>query len=178
MADFKKAHKFVARWEGGYVDNPSDPGGATNYGISLRFLQAQGTEVGDLDGDGVVDINDIRNMTSQKAADIMEDCFWYPLGLDDVPPKCALVIYDTAVNMGTTTAKRLVQQVLGVQVDGIWGRHTWGKLMTCHDQNTALALINLRRGRYHSLARNNPRFKVFLKGWLNRLSALEREVMK
>ena len=44
MADFLKAHAFTARWEGRLVDHPSDPGGITNYGVSLRWLRSLGSE--------------------------------------------------------------------------------------------------------------------------------------
>lgn len=48
MDAFEKAHEFTARWEGGYIEHANDPGGATKYGISLRFLKQQGLEVGDI----------------------------------------------------------------------------------------------------------------------------------
>jgi lysozyme family protein len=62
MSDFNQAVKVILQHEGGYVDNPNDPGGATNYGISLRFL-ADHPESGDFNGDGEVDAEDIANMT-------------------------------------------------------------------------------------------------------------------
>ena len=48
MGNFEKAHEFTSRWEGGYVNHAADPGGATNFGISLRFLKSQGLDIGDI----------------------------------------------------------------------------------------------------------------------------------
>ena len=176
MGTFEKAHDFVSRWEGGYVDNPADPGGATNYGISLRFLKGKGLDIGDIDGDGDIDVDDIRALTLDKAKALMRRNFWDVFPLDNVKPLCAMVIYDTAVNMGVGYAKKMTQQALGVAVDGRWGPLTWGALKLCNDRKTAAAMCQLRRERYCELARNNPALGAFLKGWLRRVDALEREV--
>ena len=178
MDAFEKAHDFVACWEGGYVDNPADPGGATNYGISLRFLRAQGLDTGDIDGDGDIDAADIRALTPEKAKALMRRNFWDVFPLDNVKPLCAMVIYDTAVNMGVPYAKKMAQQALGVAVDGRWGPLTWGALKLCNDRKTAAAMCHIRRARYHELVKGNAALGAFLKGWLRRVDALEREVEK
>lgn len=176
MSKFTDAHEFTHRWEGGFVNHPSDPGGATKYGISLRFLQQQGEDVGDIDEDGDVDLDDILALTPETAAEIMEANFWTPLQLNKVPPKSALVVYDTAVNMGTSFARRMAQRALGIQADGIWGPLTWEKWRTCDDDATARAMLNLRRARYVELTRNNPKFYAFQKGWFNRVAALSSTI--
>ena len=176
MGDFQKAHAFTSRWEGGYVDNPADPGGVTNFGISLRFLRGQGLEAGDRDGDGDIDADDIRSLTPADAAVLMRRAFWDALGLDDVKPLCAMVLYDTAVNMGPGYARKMAQKALGVAVDGVWGRVTRAALGTCDDGKTAAAMCHLRRARYHALVKGRPELRVFLKGWLRRVDALEKAV--
>ena len=176
MSKFSDAHEFTARWEGGFVNHPSDPGGATKHGISLRFLQQQGHEMGDIDEDGDVDLDDILALTPETAAEIMEANFWTPLRLNKVPPLSAMVIYDTAVNMGTSFARRMAQRALGVQPDGKWGPLTWAKFETCDDKSTAQAMLNLRRARYVELTQNNPQFYAFQTGWFNRVSALSSEI--
>jgi hypothetical protein len=58
--NFERAMSFTGKWEGGFVNDPKDPGGATKYGISLRFLRDLAPELGDVDGDGDVDADDVR----------------------------------------------------------------------------------------------------------------------
>ena len=174
---FARAHAFVAKFEGGFVNHPSDPGGATNYGVSLRFLKAQGLAVGDTDGDGDIDTDDIRALTPETAADILKRNFWDPLKLDNLPDDLALVLYDTAVNMGPGTAKRLAQKALCVEVDGKWGPKTWAAFIRSDSRRIALAVIRLRHGSYTALVSNNRRLEAFYGGWMRRLYALEREIM-
>ena len=178
MNAFDKAHEFVFLWEGGFDNHPNDPGGPTNYGVSLRFLQDLGTEWGDLDFDGDIDIDDIRLVTPDKAKELFKAAFWDKLRLDEVKPLCAFVLYDTAVNMGIGYARKLFQKAVGITADGIWGPVSWGKLRSCDDRKTALAMIPIRRRRYIDLAEANPRLKPFLKGWKNRVDDLGRKIEK
>ena len=176
MDSFKKAHAFTARWEGGFIKHPADPGGATKYGVSLRFLRAQGLDTGDVDKDGDIDEDDIRALTPALAARVLRRNFWDVFPLDNVKPLMAMVIYDTAVNMGVSYAKKMAQQALGVAVDGRWGPLTWGALKLCDDKKTAAAMCHIRRARYCELARSNPALAPFLSGWLLRADSLERAV--
>lgn len=177
MGNFEKAHEFVSRWEGGYVNHAADPGGATNFGISLRFLKQQGLDIGDIDGDGDIDAEDIRKLTAKDAAAIMKREFWDGLGLDDLGKQlCAIVLYDTAVNMGSSYARKLLQKALGLRQDGVWGPVTWSALRVCDDRKTALAICHLRRARYHELAEGRPELRAFLRGWLRRVDSLEKSI--
>lgn len=176
MSTFDKAHKFTAKWEGGYVENPNDPGGATKYGISLRFLKQQGLDIGDVDGDGDIDVADINALTPEATARIMKGEFWDKMGLDDIKPRCAMVVYDTAVNMGPSYARKMAQKALGVTADGIWGQVTKAALRVCDDKKTAIAMCHIRRARYHEIVQKNADLGVFLKGWLRRVDSLEGEV--
>ena len=176
MGVFQQAQRFTARWEGGYARHDADPGGETKYGISLRFLKGLGKEAGDLDRDGDIDGADIRALTPKAAARLLKASFWDRLDLDEVKPLCALVMYDTAVNMGVSRAVRLAQKALGVREDGIWGPVTRSALRVCDDRKCAAAMCHLRRAKYCELARAHPELSVFLRGWLRRVEALEEEV--
>ncbi len=174
MDAFEKAHEFTARWEGGYVENQNDPGGATKYGISLRFLKQQGI---DIDGDGDIDVADIKSLSPEDAVCIMRREFWDELGLGDLgKPLCARVIYDTAVNMGPFYARKLLQKALGVPADGVWGQITRSAIRICNDKHTAVSMCHIRRARYHELVQKNAALGAFLKGWLRRVDSLETEI--
>ena len=117
-----------------------------------------------------------RALTPALAARVLRRNFWDVFPLDNVQPLCAMVIYDTAVNMGVFYARKMAQQALGLQVDGRWGPLTWAALKSCDDKKTAVAMCHIRRARYCELARSNPAFSPFLHGWLRRADALEETV--
>jgi lysozyme family protein len=85
---FEQALKFVLEREGGYVNDPLDPGGETNYGISKKVYPNV----------------DIRNLTPDLAGLIYHKDYWLASGCEDLTPGMALVVFDTAVNCGVTRA--------------------------------------------------------------------------
>jgi uncharacterized protein YgiM (DUF1202 family) len=93
-SDWQKAITFVLRWEGGLADNPNDPGGLTNFGISQRSYH-------DLD---------IRNLTKEQAVAIYERDYWQASGADKLPWPLALIHLDSAVNAGVGKAQQWLQQ--------------------------------------------------------------------
>lgn len=106
--------------EGGYVNDAADKGGATKYGISLRFLAAEGMfdEDGDgkadfdLDMDGDIDGLDIRKLTVGDARYLYHRCFWTPLGCETWPAPIGEMLFDQGVNGGMNAAKKLLQRAL------------------------------------------------------------------
>lgn len=178
MGNFEKAHEFTSRWEGGRVGHVADFGGSANDGVSPAALREQEDpgdtgEDGDLEGDFDADVSALMSEGGRRR---MRRRFWDALSLDDVKPLCAVVMYDTAVNMGTDCACRLVQKALGLRADGVWGPVTLAALRTCSDRKTAVAVCHLRRARYHELVNGNDSLKPFLDGWLRRVDSLEKTV--
>jgi Putative secretion activating protein len=183
---FTLAHTFTARWEGGYANHPNDPGGATNYGISLRWLRAEGL---DINGDGLVDEGDILAVTPEIAAELFRKCFWDRAKLGWLPLPVGIVMYDACVNMGINRAVGQLQDCCAMfppQGDhqpslrsGI-GPITVSVVGTlCPDTESCLALCEKlldARARYYTALAKNIRFNVFLKGWLNRVEALRAYV--
>lgn len=170
--------------EGGLVDNPHDPGGVTDFGVSLRFaLQEVGVhpdhlELFDIDHDGRVGPADIRGMTRAEAAEIYYECFWKPGPYGRMLPTfIAWKVFDIAVNTGPKRAGIILQQALcarlqNVTVDGAIGPGTLAAVARerARDGGTGL-LMELRnaQGRfYQGLVAQNADFGRFLKGWLNR----------
>lgn len=103
MIDFDITFQRVVGNEGGYVNNPADPGGETKFGISKRSYP---------------DV-DIRNLTVEGAKEIYLRDFWNPLG--DIDGAVKFQVFDFAANSGVGTAIRKLQLAIGVADDGHWG---------------------------------------------------------
>jgi lysozyme family protein len=179
MAEYGPAFAKIIELEGGFIDHPDDPGGATNFGISLRFLQTQNDiELGDIDGDGDIDYDDIKKMSLQDAAKLYKKHWWDKFGYKQISDQAvANKIFDMAVNMGDRQAHKLLQRaincVLGQRVlvdDGLLGPKSSQAMTIALQQPLALlaALRAQQEGFYRLLVANNSKFKVFLQGWLKR----------
>lgn len=89
--------EFVLAWEGGYTDDPTDPGGRTNFGISQRAYP-------DLD---------IASLTREDAVAIYRRDYWTPAGCDGLPPPMALVAFNASVNCGVARARKWLSMAGG-----------------------------------------------------------------
>jgi len=181
MADFIKALPTIFLHEGRYVDNKSDPGGATNYGISLRFLiktgdlDLDGWRDGDINHDGVIDAEDIKALTKERAGNMYRLYFWDKNGYENISDqKIATKVFDLAVNMGSYAAHKVVQRAtrsaVGVQIieDGAMGQKTFRAIEMCKPEILMAAIKSEAAGVYRSIVEKKPNLEVFLKGWLNR----------
>lgn len=86
--DFDKALKFILKWEGGYSNDPRDPGGETKFGISKRSYPEL----------------DISKLTLKQAKEIYYKNYWLKAGCNELPFPFNIVVFDTAVNMGMRRA--------------------------------------------------------------------------
>lgn len=165
---FLQCIPIVLRNEGGFVNNQRDPGGATKYGISLRFLKSEGhLDQFDLDHDGDLDIDDIRLLDPEKAKEIYYEFFWKGHHLDEIEDvDTALQIFDHSVNAGTKTAVRLLQDVLEIKEDGVIGPKTIEQVNSY--SNIAELYCQARKTWYGNLVLAHPNLNIFLDGWLNR----------
>lgn len=176
---FDRAIRTVLRHEGGFVDHPDDPGGPTNYGISLRWLRALGDldDNGQLDGDfdidGDVDVEDIRMMGIERAIGFYREHWWEKFGYASLPLGVGEKVFDLAVNMGDRQAHKLLQRALRaagelVIDDGILGPKTRDALRRASDEVVLAALRSEAAGFYRLLAATRPKLGAFLDGWLRR----------
>lgn len=184
MSRFEDAIGVVLAHEGGYVNHPEDPGGATKFGISLRWLRQELGDDADFDLDGDVDAEDVQSLTEEQAKEIYRVHWWDKYGYGRiVSQSIATKVLDLAVNMGARQAHRIVQRALascGKQVkdDGILGPVTLGAVNGVGYTMLLAAIRSEAAGFYRGLVMRNaalrkhgikaPDFSVFLKGWLRR----------
>lgn len=187
MTDFDKAIEFVMAHEGGFVDDPTDAGGTTNWGISLRFLENVGDTDedgwldGDIDHDGDVDSDDIRQMTREQAVQIYKRQFWERYRYGRLADQAlATKVLDLSVNMGPGRAHRLLQQALlamglPITVDGKLGPATLATVRSaCHEHRDRLMILLVREQAffYARITQRRPANVKFLYGWMRRAFAL------
>lgn len=150
MITFEQAFDRLLGHEGGYVNDPADPGGETNWGISKRSYPAV----------------DIKNLTRQGAMQIYMKDFWQPLG--DAHPAVKFQIFDFAVNGGLSVAVRKLQSAVGVADDGHWGP-TSAAAMVAMDLNDILMRFNAYRIKFYTSLNSETRAR-YLAGWVNRVA--------
>lgn len=189
MSDFTKCITHTLRYEGvsenspGLVDHPSDRGGITKYGISYEFVKNTGnTNLFDMNFDGKLTKEDIRNLTFDAALEAYKLYFWDYYFLDDIEDnRKAFLIFDASVNHGYKTATKLIQRALNssgyqLSIDGIWGPKTKASLVDCPVEDFIKNFQEKRRALYKAIVKNNPSQNVFLKGWLRRVDMTDRDL--
>ncbi|WP_299378478.1 glycosyl hydrolase 108 family protein [uncultured Kiloniella sp.] len=183
---YNQAISIVLAHEGGFVYDRDDPGGATNYGISLRWLRQvgdlnfDGFKDGDINRDGVVDERDIREMSVDDAKVFYRQLWWDKYAFDDLPPLPAIKVFDLAVNMGPRPAFRILQRAARsccyvLEDDGIIGPATRTVIESVCNKNTGpdkhalvSAICSEAAGYYRYLIARKPAFSKYKNGWLNR----------
>ena len=162
MAVFDDAFGYVVSptVEGGYSDDPEDPGNwtggkvghgelrGTKYGISAARYPGE----------------DIRGLTMQRAKDLYRRDYWLPCKCDVLPPAVALLVFDAAVNQGTGDARRFLQRAVGVTDDGVIGPVTLGAVRAANRAELIIAYTAERLLDY-TKAGGWPRYG---KGWSRR----------
>ncbi|QLR62478.1 peptidoglycan-binding protein [Citrobacter sp. RHBSTW-00976] len=167
---FAHALSFVLVREGGYVNDPTDKGGETNYGVSdLRDGLADGKT--DVDGDGKPDVR-IKDLTKEQAGLIYQRDYWQAAKCDLWPDGISLFVFDSAVQHGVKKAVQILQAAVGVSSDGVAGPKTINAV-TGADAEWLLTRCFLRRSRYYAdIIKSNSSQGKYLNGWFNRLDEL------
>lgn len=172
------ATDIVAR-EGGYVNDPDDPGGATNYGVTIHTMRRLGL---DLNNDGQVDTDDVRVLTRAHAVSIFVEHYYRRPQIDRLPAPLQASVFDMYVNAGANAVK-ILQRLLGemrivVEVDGVIGPQTIAATKQAIDaapDHLADAYGIARRNYYYNLADRRPASRKFARrrdggkgGWIKR----------
>ena len=162
---FERVMEFMEKWEGGKVDDPVDRGGRTNMGITQRTLDGWRDRQGEERGD-------VWEITREEAREIYRADYWDVIGGDDLPERVALAIFDLAVNSGQKKAIKVLQESLGVPVDGKLGSRTLAAVYA-EDPHALFDTINdTRAAWYETIIEKDATQEKYRKGWFNRLNDL------
>lgn len=158
---FEDALKDVLQNEGGYVNDPDDKGGATNYGITIKTLS-------DFTGHEVEE-KDVRNLTMETVRKIYRANYWDRLKLDQVKSReLAHLLFDQAVNRGTRIVAEQIQKIVGVQQDGIVGNITLRAINERDPKKLIIEFIKASQNAYIRIALSDHTQIKFLTSWINR----------
>lgn len=135
--------------EGGYVNNPADPGGETNWGVSKRSYPHL----------------NIKALTRHAAREIYHNDFWHRINGDKMYDGVAYQLFDFAVNSGIETAIRYLQRAIGVADDGHWGPRSQAAADAMTESDTIM-LLNAERLDFMTRLKNWPDAS---RGWSRRI---------
>lgn len=163
--NFGRALTLVLKHEGGYVDHPADPGGATNRGITLATLSAwRGRKVTKAE---------VRALTEAEAAVIYRANYWNVIKGDDLPAGLDYAVFDFAVNSGPARAAKHLQALVGTAADGLIGPKT---LAVVRAKEPTDLIRRLTRSRLDFLSAL-PTWPTFGKGWRARVQGVEKDAL-
>jgi len=173
MTRFEICLDRVLGHEGGYVDHPADPGGATNMGVTRRALA---------DWRGVepwwrLEKAQVRDLSRAEANELYRVRYWQVCGADRVPDGLDHALFDFAVNSGPARAVRELQALLAVPQDGIFGSVTADGVARHCDRHGAGALIEALCVARVAFLEGLTTYRHFGRGWKRRVEAVRRAAL-
>jgi lysozyme family protein len=179
MHDVRRLAEEIVTREGGFVNDPNDPGGATNFGVTIHTMRRLGL---DLNGDGVIDETDVRALSRAQAVDIFVNHYYHRPRIDALPPVLQPSVFDMYVNAGAN-AVRILQRLLvdmgyDIAVDGAIGPQTVRAAQAAAraaPDHIADAYGIARRDYYYALGDRRPASRRYARrrdggkgGWITR----------
>ncbi|MEO1676795.1 MAG: holin-associated N-acetylmuramidase [Pseudomonadota bacterium] len=179
MKDVETLAKEIVAREGGYVNDPDDPGGATKYGVTIGTMRGLGM---DLNGDGRVTTSDVRALSKDQAAEVFLEHYFARPRISALPQVLQPSVFDMYVNAGAN-AVRILQRLLNemgedIAVDGAIGPKTIAAAKAATSRaphHIADAYGIARRNYYYSLADRRPSSRKYARrrdggkgGWITR----------
>ena len=165
QGNFKTCLDLVLKSEGGYVNNPADPGGMTNLGVTKRVWE-------EYTGHGA-DEKEMRSLTPEKVAPLYEQKYWRPCYGEILPRGLDFVVFSMGVNAGPGRSVKLFQSAIGCVPDGVIGPATRSLILGSNSTTFISKFSEARREYYRSL----KTFPIFGKGWLARVDKEESEAL-
>jgi len=154
VVTFDMAFERLIGHEGGYVNHPEDPGGETNWGITLRTAREAGYT------------GSMRDLTREQAREIYRIAYWQRARCDEFDGAIAFQVFDAAVNHGIGNAIRFLQRAAGVADDGVVGLVTMAAVQRM-SVTDVLARFNAARLTFYT---NLSSWPTFGKGWARRVA--------
>lgn len=167
MAEFDKYAPKLLRFEGGYAWHPEDKGGPTCAGITLKTYQSYFGENKTKE--------QLRDISYKDWCFIMKDGYWDKCKADKIENQSlAELVVDWCVNSGMIGLRK-VQEIVGCKPDGIAGPITLSLINTSDAEHLFERVWNARKQFYTNIVKKNPKQKVFMNGWMNRLNSFKFE---
>ena len=161
---FQRALALLRVTEGGFSDDPDDPGGRTMKGVTQRtydfFRRMKGWPK-----------QDVKNITDGEVAEIYRGQYWDAVRADELPFGVAYCVFDAAVNSGPGQAAKWLQQVIGAGVDGVVGSET----LALASATDPIDLINQYCDRRLRFMRRLPHWWKFKNGWTRRVQEVREQ---
>lgn len=157
-SNWQKSFELMLKSEGGYVNNPADPGGMTNLGVTKATWENWvGRES---------DEAEMRGLTPEKVEPLYKKKFFDAVRGDELPVGLDYLLFDFAVNAGAGRAIKTLQSAVGVTPDGGFGSMTMAAVQALNPQELIEKFSQAKEDFYRSL----PTFATFGGGWLNRVA--------
>ena len=162
---------FILKWEGGFVNDPADAGGATNKGVTLATWRNVGY---DKDGDDDIDVQDLKMLSNADVRDrVLKPHYWDRWQADRIRSQgLANILVDWVWNSGINGIK-IPQRLLGLNPDGIVGPITLDTLNSVNPANFFQVVKEERIRFCRKICEQDPSQKIFLQGWINRINAIK-----
>ena len=168
MADVRKRAPFILKWEGGFVNDPDDLGGATNMGVTIGAWKSCGY---DKDGDGDIDVDDLHLLTREDVVNrVLKPYYWDRWKADSIQDQSVANILVDWIWASGVHGIKIPQDLLGVIPDGIVGPKT---LVAVNSRNPRELFDQIKIARFdfiEDICRKRPANNKFKRGWMNRIN--------
>jgi len=162
-SNFVACLSHILAMEGGFSNDPSDRGGATNWGITAATLAHYRGHA--------VTADDVASIEPEEARAIYHAGYWATCRAPELPGGVDLMVFDVSVNSGPGRAVKMLQGALDVKADGVFGPMTMKAVAATKPGDLIGVIVDKRRAFYHGIVDRNASQSKFLRGWLNRVDA-------
>lgn len=171
MANSSKLVPFILQWEGGFVNDPDDLGGATNKGITIGTF----TEYRRKKGLSAPTVKDLKNISDAEWLDVFKSLYWDRWKADEIKSQSvANILVDWVWASGVHGIKR-PQKLLGVVADGLVGAKTIAAINAADPRHLFDAIKADRAKFIDEICKARPKNEKYRKGWMNRINAIKYE---